>query len=242
MSRFRLNILPWRNQSKPAILLIISVLLLSSACTTFSPPPTTPSTPTTPPPPLNQPPIINSLTAEKEVKTLSETQIICSAADADGDILSYHWSADGGTIKGEDNSITWVAPDTAGNYTVEVTVTDGNGGEATSSKTIAVIDKPNQPPVITSLTRDGNLPDENNRIRQWTTVTIQCNVEDPDGDNLSYLWRATGGKITGEGDAVGWTSPGVNGDYTITAVVTDGRGGSAEASMIFKVLCCGSGF
>jgi hypothetical protein len=25
-------------------------------------------------------------------------------------------------------------------------------------------------------------------------------------------------------------------------VVTDGKGGSAEASMVFKVLCCGGGF
>jgi len=237
MNQFRLNILPWRNQSKSAILLIIAVLLLSSGCTIFSPP-----QPPPPPPPPNQPPIISSLTAEKEVNSLSESQIICEATDADGDILSYQWSADGGTIKSEGSIITWVAPDTAGNYTVKVTVTDGNGGEANNSTTIAVIDKPNQPPTITSLTRDGKLPDEDNRIRQWTTVTIQCNSEDPDGDELSYMWRATGGKITGEGNTVGWTSPGVNGDYTITVVVNDGRSGSAEASMAFRVLCCGGGF
>jgi hypothetical protein len=236
MNQFRLNILPWRNQSKSGILLIIAVLLLSSACALFSPPPPPP------PPPPNQPPIISSLTAEKEVNSLSESQIICEATDADGDILSYQWSADGGTIKSEGSIITWVAPDTAGNYTVKVTVTDGNGGEANNSTTIAVIDKPNQPPTITSLTRDGKLPDEDNRIRQWTTVTIQCNSEDPDGDELSYMWRATGGKITGEGNTVGWTSPGVNGDYTITVVVNDGRSGSAEASMAFRVLCCGGGF
>jgi hypothetical protein len=239
MSRFRFSISPGRNQSKLAILLATAVLLLSSGCAIFSPSPPQPSTP---PPPPNQPPIINSLTAEKEVDALSESQIICEATDADGDVLSYQWSADGGTIKSEGSSITWAAPDTAGNYTVKVTVTDSNGGEANNSTTIAVIDKPNQPPVITSLTRDGKLPDEENRIRQWTTVTIECNVEDPDGDELSYMWRATGGKITGEGNKVGWTSPGVNGDYTVTAVVNDGRGGSTEASIVFKVLCCGGGF
>jgi len=238
MSRFRLSILPWHNQSKLAILLITAVLLLSSGCTLFSTPPPPPP----PPPPSNQPPIINSLTAEKEVDTLSEYQVTCEATDADGDVLSYQWSADAGTIKSEGSSITWVAPDTAGNYTVKVTVTDGNGGKANKSTTIAIIDKPNQPPTVTSLTRDGNLPEEENRIRQWKTVTIQCNAEDPDGDELNYLWRATGGKITGEGNTVAWTSPGVNGDYTITSVVTDGRGGNTEASMVFKVLCCGSGF
>ena len=238
MRRFRLNISSIHNQLRLIILPIIAVLLLSTACTIFSPPPPPP-----PPPPPNQPPIINSLTAEKEVATLTESRIICEATDADGDALSYQWSADGGTIRGEGNSITWAAPDTAGNYTIKVTVTDGKGGETNNnSTTIAVIEKPNQPPVITSLTRDGKLSDEENRIRQWVTVTIQCNAQDPDGDNLSYLWRATGGKITGEGNTVGWTSPGVNGDYTVTAVVTDGRGGSAEASMVFRVLCCGGGF
>ncbi|MBM3142881.1 MAG: hypothetical protein FJ005_07535 [Chloroflexi bacterium] len=234
MRRFRLNVLPWRNQSKLAILLIIAVLLLSSACNIFSPPPPPPPTP-----PPNQPPIINSLTAEKEAATLSESQIICQATDVDGDALSYRWSADGGTIKGEGSSVSWAAPDTAGNYTVKVTVTDGKGGEATDSTTIAVIDKPNQPPVITGLTKDGNPPANENRIREWITVTIQCTAQDPDGDKLSYLWRATGGKLTGEGNTVGWTSPGVNGDYTVTVMVIDGRGGRAEASMTFQVLCCG---
>jgi len=237
MRRFKLNVLPWHNQSKLAILLIIAALLLSSACNIFSPPP-----PPLPPPPPNHPPVINSVTAEKEVTTLSESQIICEATDTDGDTLTYQWSADGGTIKGESSSITWVAPDTAGNYTVTVAVTDGKGGKASNSTTIAVIEKPNQPPAITGLTRDGSPSDNENRIRQWVTTTLQCVAEDPDGDNLSYLWRATGGKITGEGNTVGWTSPGVNGDYTVTVVVIDGRGGKAEASMTFKVLCCGGGF
>jgi hypothetical protein len=234
MSRFGLNILPWHNQSKLAILLVIAVLLLSSACNL--------SSPTPPPPPPNQPPTINSLTAEKEASTLSESQIVCEANDTDGDTLTYQWSADGGTIKGEGSSVAWVAPDTAGNYTVKVAVTDGKGGEATDSTTIVVIDKPNQPPTITSLTIDGSPPGEENRVRQWTTKTIQCNAQDPDGDNLSYLWRATGGKITGEGNKVSWTSPGVNGNYTVTVVVTDDRGDKAEASIVFKVACCGGGF
>jgi hypothetical protein len=231
-----LNILKWYNQPRLAILLGIAVLLLGSACNSSSP------TPPPPTPPPNQSPIINSLTAEKEVFTLSESQIACEASDTDGDILSYKWSADGGTIKGDGSSVAWAAPDTAGDYNIEVTVTDGKGGEATDSTTIAVIDKPNQAPTITSLTIDGSPPVEENRIRQWTTKTIQCTAQDPDGDNLSYLWRATGGKITGEGNKVSWTSPGVNDKFTVTVVVTDGRGATAEASIVFKVACCGGGF
>lgn len=195
--------------------------------------------PPPPPPPPNQPPTIISLTAEQDVPPLSESLITCKATDADGDILSYRWSADGGTIKGEGSSITWVAPNAPGDYTVKVAVTDGKGGEATKSTAINIPAKPNQPPVIIKLTKDGSLPGEENRVREWITTTIQCIAEDPDGDKLNYQWRATGGKVSGEGNTVGWTSPGITGDYTLTAIVNDGRGGQAEQSITFKVLCCG---
>jgi len=216
-------------------LLLVPALLLSSAC---SPPP-----PPTPPTPLpNELPIINSLTTEKEVTTLSESQIVCEASDADGDSLTYQWSADGGTIKGEGSNITWGAPDAIGNYTIKVTVADGKGGTVSESATISVIDKPNQPPVISGLTKDGSPPGEENRVKPWVTTILQCKAQDPDGDKLSYLWRATGGKITGEGNTVSWTSPGVNGTHTITVLVNDGRDGKADTSIVFKVACCGGGF
>jgi hypothetical protein len=95
--------------------------------------------------------------------------------------------------------------------------------------------------VFNGLTIDGAPPLKENTSRQWITKTIHCNAEDPDGDKLSYLWRATGGKITGEGSTVGWTSPGQNGEYTLTVIVSDGRDGKVDGSVTFKVLCCGRG-
>lgn len=210
------------------------VLVLASACLK---PPAPPPAPSTPPP--NQKPIVEALTAEKEVATSSASQVTCKATDADGDLLRYVWSVDGGKIEGEGSSITWVAPDTAGEYTIKVTVTDGKGSEVTKSTTITVVARPNKPPVITKLLIDGSPPGDENRAREWTTTTLQCIAEDPDGDKLSYLWRATAGKISGQGSTVGWTSPGVTGEYTVTVIVTDGRGGQAQESIIFKVLCCG---
>lgn len=235
MSHFRLTVLSKHNRAGLVAVLAATALLLSSACTLSSPP----APPPTPPP--NQPPVIESITAEKEVPTLVQTQIVAKASDADGDTLTYQWSADGGTITGEGNTIAWTAPGNSDNYTIKVAVSDGKGGTAAQSVTIAVIDKPNQLPVITGLTIDGAPPAQENTVKQWITKTIYCNANDPDGDKLSYLWRTTGGKITGEGNTVGWTSPGINGEYTVTVVVSDGRGGKAEGSVVFKVLCCGRG-
>jgi hypothetical protein len=225
---------PMKCLSSVVTLLLVSAFLISSACTPSPPPP--------PPPPPNQPPVIESLTVDKkEIPTSTEAQLVAKANDADGDSLTYQWSADGGTISGEGSTVTWTAPAISDNYTIKLTVSDGKGGIATESTTIAAIYKPNNPPVVTGLTIDGAPPLNENTARQWVTKTIHCKAEDPDGDQLSYLWRATGGKITGEGSTVGWTSPGVNGDYTVTVVVSDGRGGNAEGSLTFKVLCCGRG-
>jgi hypothetical protein len=234
MRQFWLNMPSIYRRATFIFLLGTIMLLLGSACLPSEPPPP-------PPPPPNQLPVIESITAEKEVTTSAETEIVAKASDADGDALTYQWSADGGTITGEGSTIIWTAPATSGNYTIEVTVSDGKGGKVSESTAIDTIDKPNYPPVISGLTIDGAPPMNENTARQWVTKTIHCNAEDPDGDQLSYLWRATGGKITGEGSTVGWTSPGVNGEYTLTVVVSDGRDGKAEESITFKVLCCGRG-
>ncbi|UCH51853.1 MAG: PKD domain-containing protein [Chloroflexota bacterium] len=235
MRYIRRNISPIKYLPISIISLLLPALLLTSACLAPTPPPP-------PPPPTNQPPVISSLTAQNEVMALSESNIVCEANDPDSDNLTYQWSANSGNIKGEGSAITWVAPDATGTYTIKVTVSDGEGLKTSKSATIIVVDKPNQPPVITGLTKDGSPPDEENRVREWRTITIHCNAEDPDGDALSYLWRATRGKVNGEGSTVLWTAPGVTGDCTITVVVTDGRGGKAEASIVFKVACCGGGY
>jgi hypothetical protein len=54
---------------------------------------------------------------------------------------------------------------------------------------------------------------------------ITCNASDRDGDELSYNWSASGGKITGTGTTVTWTAPLSSGSYNVTVTVTDSRGG-----------------
>jgi hypothetical protein len=88
---------------------------------------------------VNRPPVIDSLTSERQqVKKAMATAINCTARDPDGDKLSYLWSASSGNITGEEMVVTWVAPDAFGTYTITVTVTDGRGGEATESIDIVV--------------------------------------------------------------------------------------------------------
>jgi len=180
--------------------------------------------------PANQPPVISSLTAGAgRVNPSDSCQVKCVASDPDGDELSYTWSADGGSISGEEPVVTWTAPAVPGDYTIAVKVTDGRGGEATTQLTIGVA--VNQPPVI-------SLTSEPQTVKKAMTSAIKCIASDPDEDKLDYIWSASGGNITGEGPAVTWVAPNAYGTYTITVTVTDGRGGQATESINIVVACC----
>ncbi len=182
--------------------------------------------------PSNNSPAISSLEAGVNlVAPLSSSKIECAASDADGDILSYTWSATGGSFFGAGADITWVAPDTPGTYAVMVTVTDGNGGEVKKQLTLNV--RVNSWPVIESLTAKPRI------VRTVNTSVIECVASDPDGDELTYIWEATGGSISGTGATITWTAPNRYGSYTIRVIVRDSMGAGTSKSLEVTVTCCG---
>jgi hypothetical protein len=176
----------------------------------------------------NHRPAITSLKAEPErVIRSGSCQIVCNASDRDGDELSYNWSASGGVISGEGATVTWTAPYFTGSYNVTVTVTDGRGGEVMRQITITV--RANSPPNITNMVADA----------VWTlpsgSVNVACDASDPDGDELSYEWTASGGDISSTGPEVIWTAPEEVGIYHVTVVVKDGHGREDTRSVILSV-------
>jgi hypothetical protein len=176
----------------------------------------------------NHRPIITSLEAEADWTTLlGSLQVTCNASDPDGDELSYNWSASGGNISGTGAAVNWTAPCFQGSFDIIVMVSDGRGGEVMKKLTIEV--RVNRPPIITSLIADAD----------WTlpsgSLQVTCNASDPDGDELSYEWTASGGNITGTGAVVNWTAPEGVGIYHITVVVTDSHGDEATRSVILSV-------
>jgi len=175
----------------------------------------------------NHRPAITSLEAPERVLPAGICQIVCSASDRDGDELSYNWSASGGSISGTGASVNWTTTESEGSYNVTVTVTDGRGGEVMDYVTITV--RTNRPPTINSLVADAD----------WTlpsgSIQVTCTASDPDGDELSYEWAATGGDISGTGAAVNWTAPQGVGIYDITVVVKDGHDSAAMDSLFISV-------
>jgi hypothetical protein len=87
----------------------------------------------------------------------------------------------------------------------------------------------NHRPAITSLKAE---PDW---IAPLGSINVTCNATASRGDQLSYNWSASGGKITGEGATVTWTAPGSSGSYNVTVTVTDGRGGEVTGNVTIEV-------
>jgi len=179
--------------------------------------------------PANQPPVIASLKAKQNViAPLDSCLIECVASDEDGDELTYKWSASKGNITGAGATVAWSAPETEGIYSIVVNVADGNEGEAADS--IAITVKDNHLPEIISVIAGA----------EWVAPTSSCHIickaQDPDGDELSYEWSASGGEISGTGSVVKWTGPERVGLCDITVAVNDGYGGQSARLLNISVV------
>jgi hypothetical protein len=199
--------------------------------------------------PENHPPLIYYIESGQQEGSLEEFQLRCVASDPDGDTLYYSWHADEGTFRNSGESITWIAPQPSGTYTISVTASDGKGGEATDSVTVTVepentdhaptvkliIDRKDRPQVV--ITDEVYEPIT---VSRWSTVYIQCIAEDPDGDPLTYEWTRTKGKLLGEGPSVQYISTDTGGQ-SVTVTVSDGRGRYVRRIIHFDIPCCGRG-
>jgi outer membrane protein OmpA-like peptidoglycan-associated protein len=103
----------------------------------YAPPPPPPPPP---PAPQNQPPTVRARCEPCTVEVGKTSTVTADAQDADGDQLTYQWSAPAGKFTSPtDRQTPWTAPMQEGPVQVTVTVNDGHGHTATDSVTIQVI-------------------------------------------------------------------------------------------------------
>jgi hypothetical protein len=82
--------------------------------------------------------------------------------------------------------------------------------------------KENKPPKIIELITN---PDS---ISMGQKARIFCNANDPDNDELEYIWISEYGSFSGSGNSITWTAPDTAGIYFIICKINDGNGGTAE--------------
>ena len=87
----------------------------------------------------------------------------------------------------------------------------------------------NQAPVISDLKADRTNLDPSSEYQ------VTCVASDPDNDNLTYTWAASGGTLSGEGATVTWATPEKLGGYEMTVRVRDSKGGEAIIEKKMKI-------
>jgi hypothetical protein len=169
------------------------------------------------------------------------------AIDPENGSLTFSWSGDG-TIAGSDiNPMTWTAPATEGVYNITVEATDDKGATSDFTSDIYVNVKssagqqePNNPPVLGEIQvcGDGTIaPVAGDDFWDDIYYNLYIQAMDPDGDNLSYSWTVTVGKISNpNSNPARWDVPKIEwqgNEYesvTITVTVDDGKGGTVTTS------------
>ena len=159
--------------------------------------------------------------------------VLGNDGDIDGDTLTVTGASAGHGQVGvnSDGTLTYT-PDANynGGDTITYTISDGKGG--TASATVAVtVNAVNDNPVAGN---DSAVADEDTAA----TITVLGNDSDIDGDKLTVTGAsAEHGTVTVNGDGtLAYKGDGdFNGDDTITYTISDGKGGTASATVAMTV-------
>lgn len=134
----------------------------------------------------------------------TSVDLAATASDPNGDPLTWRWTTTGGTIEGTGSNAHWVAPSTAGTYTVTVFVSDG-ANEVSTSHTFTVIKPtPTPTPAPTLPPTYGN----GTKLRLGLYATTNQTVIFEEFD-LSGLPRISGSKAL----KLGFFEPNLSYDY-----------------------------
>jgi len=185
---------------------------------------------------VNNPPVLATI-GNKSVNEGVLLSFVISATDADGDTLTYlltqkpSWLS----INSSTGLITGTAPsvnqDT--DYTVSIEVSDGNGGFATQTYTLTVLNvvTGNNDPIITTTAVT--------QVYENQAYSYDVDATDVDGDTLTYSLTTSPSwlSINSNTGVITGTAPEVSSDtdYSVTVQVSDGNGGFATQTYTLTV-------
>ena len=201
----------------------------------------------------NTPPIADAGTDQSATVGESVTFNGSGSSDLDGDALSFAWTlvarpaGSAATLRGDDTPTPSLTPDTAGDYTLELVVSDGTDRSGPDRVTLEVL-SPTLPP-------DSPTPPANNApvadagadltVDEGSTVILDgSGSSDPSGDALTYAWlfitwperdSAPAPTLSGTDTATPSFTAASVGSYTLELTVSDGEHTTSDRVTITAV-------
>lgn len=176
--------------------------------------------------------------ADQAVTVGAVATITATAEDPDGDALTFAWTVtsrpDGSTAQPSPANAAAISltPDVAGAYVLQVTVTDGRGGQAVDTVTVTAT----APGANRAPTANAGFDLEGT---ETITMTLDGSASsDPDGDPLTFTWtvvsRPTGStaEIASASAAVASFTPDLEGVYVVQLAVSDGEFTSTDTATL----------
>lgn len=167
--------------------------------------------------------------ADQAVTVGAAATVTAAAEDPDGDPITFAWTVasrpTGSTasLSATNAASVSITPDVAGEYVLQVTVSDGRGGQATDDvKVTATAAGANRAPTANAgFDLEGT---------ETITMTLDGTASsDPDGDPLTFAWtilsRPDGSTaaITSASAALASFTPDLEGVYVVQLAVSDGE-------------------
>jgi len=134
--------------------------------------------------------------------------------DPDGSIASYAWAFGDGTSAS--GASVWHRFNSAGTFTVTLTVTDDGGAQDVEARSVQIGSSNNQPTATFSYTPVSA------SVLEWVHFDASAS-SDPDGTVASFQWAFGDGSPTATGSSV-YHQFSAAGTYSVTLVVTDNDG------------------
>lgn len=195
-----------------------------------------------PTPFANAAPVIDAFVASSNAVSANDAVALAvTAHDPNpGDPLAYAWSATGGTFTSANTASTsWIAPATDGTYTISVTATDTKSAVAGMSFQVQVAAANGRGAAAVNASFNtwpnvAGLIATPARIDVGQSTALSLDASDNDGDALSFAWLSTcAGAFSGATATPSFTLTALpaSGSCTLTATVTDGRGGTNTGSI-----------
>ncbi len=172
---------------------------------------------------VNLPPVANAGTDQNAQTGQLVTLDASGSSDPEGQTLTYSWAQVGSTpaavtlanVTGAPAKRTFT-PSTPGDYTFEVTVSDGVN--SVKDQVVIHVTQANRAPTANAGTDQS--------VNVGTQVTLSGSGSDPDGNTLTYSWAQTAGPasvtLTGATTQTPKFTPTVGGTYTFRLTVSDG--------------------